>query len=186
MTFDTSQTRRARHGLRHLPYGTTHAPTHRLPPAVPKARSTLPEGHGIPRHPLPIYETDAPLDDVERQCLCRIHLSKVYIQCAPLLYDKPVLWHSKKQSTIALSSRESEYIAGSLALQHDLWIRCLLDSLYITPKSAATPLLMKKMSSIKGAPHQGKAHLRKHIGFHHQHLIHHTHSNSIILKRTSS
>ncbi|GMF50270.1 unnamed protein product [Phytophthora fragariaefolia] len=46
-----------------------------------------------------------------------------------LLNGMPVAWYSKKQTTVALSTAEAEYIAGGTAIRDCLWIRQLLDEL---------------------------------------------------------
>lgn len=46
-----------------------------------------------------------------------------------LLNGGPIAWGSRKQSCIASSTTESEYIAGHLASQEITWIRSLLSNL---------------------------------------------------------
>ncbi|MCP5832349.1 Ty1/Copia family ribonuclease HI, partial [Klebsiella pneumoniae] len=43
-----------------------------------------------------------------------------------LLYGAPIIWVSKKQSTVALSAAEAEYMSMSTALQELKWLRSLL------------------------------------------------------------
>lgn len=46
--------------------------------------------------------------------------------CVILLNNAPVLWLSRKQSCIATSTTESEYIAAALASKETIWLRRLL------------------------------------------------------------
>ena len=52
-----------------------------------------------------------------------------------LLNDAPVSWCSKKQSVVALSSCEAEYISGSLAACQGVWLGELLKELKISIKA---------------------------------------------------
>lgn len=58
-----------------------------------------------------------------------------------LLAGGPISWASKKQTTVALSSTESEYIAMALVIQEALWIQLLLTKLNIN-QHFATPVLL--------------------------------------------
>lgn len=58
-----------------------------------------------------------------------------------LLAGGPISWASKKQTTVALSSTESEYIAMALATQEALWIQLLLTKLNINQHFATLVLL---------------------------------------------
>lgn len=51
-----------------------------------------------------------------------------------LLVGAAVSWLSKKQSIIALSTAEAEYVALSLATQEALWLRRLLKDIGMPPK----------------------------------------------------
>ncbi|OWY97396.1 polyprotein [Phytophthora megakarya] len=46
----------------------------------------------------------------------------------------PIAWYSKKQSTVALSTAEAEYIAGATAVQDCLWVKQLIDELASTTR----------------------------------------------------
>ena len=41
----------------------------------------------------------------------------------------PVSWVSKKQSVVALSTTEAEYVAASLACQELIWLRSLIENM---------------------------------------------------------
>ena len=45
-----------------------------------------------------------------------------------------VAWSSKKQTTIALSTMEAEYMAFSYATRHTIWLRALLAELTFMQK----------------------------------------------------
>ena len=51
---------------------------------------------------------------------------KLTFGCAFLLNDCAMSWSSKKQSCIALSTMEAEYIACSSTLQEAIWLRRFL------------------------------------------------------------
>jgi hypothetical protein len=52
-----------------------------------------------------------------------IDQSKSTSGCAFLLNDSAILWRSKKQSCIALSTMEAEYVACSAATQDAVWLK---------------------------------------------------------------
>ena len=54
-----------------------------------------------------------------------------------LLGNTPILWKSRKQTCVALSSNEAEYIAASEAAREAKWLRGLLDDMNLY---AAKPL----------------------------------------------
>ena len=56
-----------------------------------------------------------------------------------LLNDRAILWSSKKQSCVALSTMEAEYVACSAATQDAVWLRSFLQHLEIF-KSALEPV----------------------------------------------
>ena len=56
-----------------------------------------------------------------------------------LLNDSTILWSSKKQSCVALSTMEAEYVACSAATQDAIWLRSFLQHLEIV-KSALDPV----------------------------------------------
>ena len=46
--------------------------------------------------------------------------------CLFIMSGAPVSWRSKKQSCIALSTAEAEYISLTSAAQEAIWLNCLL------------------------------------------------------------
>ena len=53
------------------------------------------------------------------------------------LEKSPISWASKKQTVIALSTTEAEYIALSLATQEAVWLRNLLSDIYLEPTTTS-------------------------------------------------
>ena len=64
-----------------------------------------------------------------------------------LLYGCPVVWWSRRQHCISLSSAEAEYYAASVAGRETLYMRDLLDSLGCGT-CEPTPLLLDSKSAI--------------------------------------
>jgi hypothetical protein len=58
-----------------------------------------------------------------------------------------IAWSSRKQSTVALSSTEAEYIAATHATRQAIWLRQLLDGLQI-PQEGPTTLYADNQSAI--------------------------------------
>lgn len=85
------------------------------------------------------------------------------------LGNNTISWLSKKQTTVALSSTEAEYIAAALASQELLWLRQLLIDLDI-PCTEATTIFEDNQGCIKLVC-VGKMNARnKHIDIRHHHL----------------
>lgn len=79
-----------------------------------------------------------------------------------LLGGGPVIYRSKRQSTVALSSAEAEYMALALATQEVVWLRFLLGELGLQP-TGASKILMDNKSAISIATNQGYTPRAKHI-----------------------
>ncbi|GMF54297.1 unnamed protein product [Phytophthora fragariaefolia] len=60
-----------------------------------------------------------------------------------------VSWASQKQTTVALSTTEAEYIAACTAVQDCIGIRQLLDELRLLPEGASILLRVDNQSAIK-------------------------------------
>ncbi|KAI2812350.1 hypothetical protein CBS115989_10535 [Aspergillus niger] len=76
----------------------------------------------------------------------------------------PISWSSKKQTAIALSSTESEYIAQAVATQELIWLQLLFTELDIQ-RSKATSVLMSRPTIIH-ADNQSAIALTKNPEFH--------------------
>lgn len=95
-------------------------------------------------------------------------------------FGAPVAWLSKRQSTVALSTCEAEYLAASYAVQETLWLRHLIAELtnpdkppQDVPILPPTAVRVDNLAAIKVATHQARTKLRKHI----QIRRHHMHDN---------
>lgn len=82
-----------------------------------------------------------------------------YVFC---LAGGPVSWASKKQSELALSSCESEYVALTAATKEANWIRDLLNELGF-PRKWPTPILVDNQSAIELSKHPLYHSRTKHI-----------------------
>ena len=83
-----------------------------------------------------------------------------------LIAGGPVSWKSRKQSTVALSTAEAEYVALSTAVQECMWMQRLLSELG-NPPDGPTTILEDNQSSIamaKNPQFHGRA---KHIDIKH-------------------
>ena len=79
-----------------------------------------------------------------------------------LLHGGPVAWSTRKQSIIALSTAEAEYIALTAVAREVLYLQALLGELY-EPVNLPTPINCDNQSAITLASN-GKFHARtKHI-----------------------
>lgn len=101
-------------------------------------------------------------------------------------FGAPILWTSRRQPTVALSTCEAEYVAASHALQDLLWLRNL--STEIRPQSPMppSPFYVDNKSALDVATHQSKTRRRKHIDIKQHHLQHHVKHKSITLKHIPS
>jgi hypothetical protein len=92
-----------------------------------------------------------------------------------LLAGGPVSWSSKKQTAIALSSTESEYIAQAVATQELLWLQLLLTELNVN-RIDPTKIMLPKPTVIH-ADNQGAIALSRNPEFHartkHVHIKYH-------------
>ena len=78
------------------------------------------------------------------------------------LGSSTVSWRSKRQSVVALSSTEAEYIALSMASQEAIWIRNLLESMNFKQEDA-TILFEDNQGSIALAKNPKDHSRAKHI-----------------------
>uniref|UniRef100_A0A5S6QJM5 Reverse transcriptase Ty1/copia-type domain-containing protein n=1 Tax=Trichuris muris TaxID=70415 RepID=A0A5S6QJM5_TRIMR len=80
-----------------------------------------------------------------------------------------VAWTSRKQSTVALSSTEAEYMAASCACRELLWLRVLLEDLGI-PANGPTMIFKDNQACIKMADSNWSGARTKHIDVCYHHL----------------
>jgi hypothetical protein len=98
-----------------------------------------------------------------------------------LLGNSAVSWGSKKQTAVALSSTEAEYIAAAHATKEAIWLRRLLTELGIDTTSP-TPLLIDNQSAMAIA-HNPEFHDRtKHIDVRYHFLRHKVEGGEIQLE----
>ncbi|KAE9035593.1 hypothetical protein PR003_g7486 [Phytophthora rubi] len=75
----------------------------------------------------------------------------------------PISWYSKKQSTVALSTTEAEYIAGATAVQDCLWVKQLLTELQLHGKDDSIDLYVDNQSAIKNMENDMTTSCMQHI-----------------------
>ena len=80
-----------------------------------------------------------------------------------LINKSPVIWSSKKQACVALSTMEAEYIAGGLAVKECLWIKQLLVELSIIKKEKPINLMIDNQSAITNMENEMATARTKHI-----------------------
>lgn len=90
----------------------------------------------------------------------------------------PISWLSKKQSTIALSTAESEYTSGCELTKEVIWARVLLAQIGF-PQPLATPLFIDNRVAISMGQEEGNEGRRKHINIKY-HWIREQVSNNMI------
>uniref|UniRef100_A0A2N9H4X0 Integrase catalytic domain-containing protein n=1 Tax=Fagus sylvatica TaxID=28930 RepID=A0A2N9H4X0_FAGSY len=98
-----------------------------------------------------------------------------------------VSWCSKKQSCIALSTMESEYVACSAAVQEAVWLRRFLQRLGVTAHAEDAVLLYSDSTSAlayaKGPKYHGKA---KHIELRYHYIRDMVSQREVILQHIST
>ncbi|GMF52295.1 unnamed protein product [Phytophthora fragariaefolia] len=93
----------------------------------------------------------------------------------------PVIYKSKLQRTVALSSAEAEYIALSLCLKEIVWLRSLLEGMGANV-NAATVVLEDNQSAIAIATNGGNQSRSKHIYIRHHFIREHVTQGPISLQ----
>jgi hypothetical protein len=93
------------------------------------------------------------------------------------LFNSLIEWTTKKQSTIALSSTEAEYIAIALAVQGGLWIRMSLSEMII-PHSPSTPICIDNEGAISLSSNSSHHSRAKHIDIKYHFIRLHTSNNT--------
>ncbi|KAF4144759.1 putative polyprotein [Phytophthora infestans] len=77
--------------------------------------------------------------------------------------DMLISWYSKKQSTVALSTAEAEYIAAATTVQDCLWVKQLIDELKRRVKGDNVILHVDNQSAIKNMENDVTTARMKHI-----------------------
>lgn len=96
-----------------------------------------------------------------------------------------ISWTSRKQSIVALSSTEAEYIAYGEAVQEILWLRELLQEIQ-QPCEGPTTLKCDNQSAIALATNDKHHQRTKHINVRHHFLRQHINDKAITMEWTSS
>lgn len=97
----------------------------------------------------------------------------------------PILFKSKKQSTVALSSAEAEYIALALAIQEVLWTRHLLSEMG-SKNDAPVTIFVDNKSAISIATNNGYTPRAKHIDLRFRFVRDHVAQGSVRLEHVPS
>lgn len=92
--------------------------------------------------------TDTPLGYADADWAADVNDRRSISGYVFILSGGAVSWSSKKQSSVALSSTEAEYMAVSAATKDLIWIRTLLAELDSTAICGPTPLLVDNQSAI--------------------------------------
>jgi hypothetical protein len=84
-----------------------------------------------------------------------------------VLANGAVSWSSKKQTSVALSSTEAEYMAASAATKEAIWIWTLIRELNMIPSPKPTLLLLDNQSAMSLAKNSVFHDRTKHISIRH-------------------
>ena len=96
-----------------------------------------------------------------------------------------IAWRSKKQTTVALSSTEAEYVAAALAAKEGVWINSILEELKLFDIPAIT-LFCDNQSCIKLANNPKMSDNIRHVDFKHHFLRDLIETKKVDLKYTPS
>lgn len=97
------------------------------------------------------------------------------------LYNCPVVWYSKKQLTVSLSSTEAEYIALSYAISEMLWLKKLLLDFNLEYKETMV-IFEDNQSVIKILENNENNKKLKHIDVRYNHILDNVNSGLVKLK----
>ena len=75
----------------------------------------------------------------------------------------PISWYSKKQSVVALSTMEAEYIAGATGVSECLWVKDLLSELKLIADKEPLSLIVDNQAVIKNKEKSISSPRSKHI-----------------------
>jgi len=102
------------------------------------------------------------------------------------LGESTVAWSSKKQSTVAASSTEGEYMALSYGAKQGLWMRRFLIEIGLELEKRSTPLLVDNQSSIDLSK-EARFHARtKHIDVQHHFIRERVADETFVVKHCPS
>ena len=96
------------------------------------------------------------------------------------LSDGPVVYGSKRQSSVALSSADAKYMALAKTAQEVLWLRYLLEELGLQ-SAGATKIMMANKSAISMATNLGYTPRAKHVDLQAHFVRDHVESGNISL-----
>jgi hypothetical protein len=102
------------------------------------------------------------------------------------LGDSTISWGTKRQTTVATSSTEAEYIAAGYCARHIIWLQQLLDELGANPENAPTTLYMDCKGAIdltKDSRHHQRT---KHIDVAHHYIRERVEDGSIVVEQIPS
>ena len=94
------------------------------------------------------------------------------------MYDAPVSWSSSRQTTVATSTYEAEYLAASRATQQTPWLRRLLANIQ-HPETRPTPVMIDNQAAISVAKNTAPTKRRKFIDIKHHHIQDHIKKGNI-------
>lgn len=80
-----------------------------------------------------------------------------------MVFGSTDCWSSKKQSTVAMSSTEAEYISLSSAITEGIWMQGLLHEMCLTNETEALVIYEDNMSCITVAKQPRKHQRMKHL-----------------------
>lgn len=83
--------------------------------------------------------------------------------CVLMINGIVIAWASKKQTSVALSTMEAEYIAAAMAVKDAVWIKQLLVEIGLWKKDRAITLQVDNQSAIKSMENEITSSRSKHI-----------------------
>lgn len=69
--------------------------------------------------------------------------------CVIFYCGNPIHWYSKKQTSVALSTAEAEYVAGSIAVSELIYLKGIVTDLTLSQDTIKTNLLIDNQSAIR-------------------------------------
>jgi hypothetical protein len=102
-----------------------------------------------------------------------------------MVNDCPVVFKSKTQANVSLSTAEAEYVALSLCIQEVLWLKQLLDEMGVSHRKPIV-VFEDNQGTIAIANNEGYHSRAKHIDIRHHFIREHIKSNEIKLEYIES